>query len=587
MLTQQEDQQDQQPFEMEQQQEQEPYDAPLTQVISTTSGKLQGFKDEGNQVEVFLGIPYAQPPIGSLRFQPTVELHTPDQERLCIEHAPAAPQTAMPFDTLMCVQIDHQSEDCLYLNIWTPDTVKNTKRPVIVWFHPGACMSGSSSQPFWDGTNLARNDAIIVSFNYRLGALGWMSMDHLSSDLKGSGNLGLLDQIAALKWVQNNIAEFGGDPNNVTAFGSSAGSTCILSIILAENTAGLFHRIVLQSPPMFMVSPQEWAEMKGDIFARSLALDKSDLVQDLQAVEVETFLDSQTFMTTWPNFLEGLAPIGPNQDKQVLPSTLIEHFFHEPLPKGYEHLEVVIGYTRDEFNFFFPFLPNFQDMDDTMFVRGYFTHIFGRKNARRAYEIYKQEILPPMSPPSEVTRYMCSDVMCRIATMLTAENLATNGHKVYLYEWDYESNDVQNVIKAAHMVDSVFSWDNLMYWTDNPFLGPGDDFERDRIAKQISGAIINFAKTGNPNHEGIPEWPLYITNDVRDRHAMIFDREVRVEHNIYDQGLQLWKTVLKDYVQTPLFPVNPRAVDVKKGSLTSPPPEDLSQNKKRKLDHTD
>lgn len=350
-----------------------------------------------------------------------------------------------------------------------------------------------------------------------------------------------------------------------------------MSVILAENTAGLFHKIVLQSPPMFMVSPQDWAEMKGDIFARSLALDKSNLVQDLQAVEVETFLDSQTFMTTWPNFLEGLAPIGPNQDKQVLPSTLIEHFFHEPLPKGYENLEVVIGYTRDEFNFFFPFLPNFQDMDDTMFVRGYFTHIFGRKNARRAYEIYKQEILPPMSPPSEVTRYMCSDVMCRIATMLTAENLATNGHKVYLYEWDYESNDVQNVIKAAHMVDSVFSWDNLMYWTDNPFLGPGDDFERDRIAKQISGAIINFAKTGSPNHDGIPEWPLYITNDVRDRHAMIFDREVRVEHNIYDQGLQLWKTVLKDYVKTPMFPVNPRAVDVSKGSLTSPPPEDLSQ----------
>lgn len=128
-----------QQFQMEQEQQQ-PYDAPLTQVIPTTSGKLQGFKDEGNEVEVFLGIPYAQPPTGTLRFQPTVALHTPDEERLCIEHAPAAPQTAMPFDTLMCVQIDHQSEDCLYLNIWTPDTVKDKKRPVIVWFHPGACM---------------------------------------------------------------------------------------------------------------------------------------------------------------------------------------------------------------------------------------------------------------------------------------------------------------------------------------------------------------------------------------------------------------------------------------------------------------
>jgi para-nitrobenzyl esterase len=191
-------------------------------------------------------------------------------------------------------------------------------------------------------------------------------------------------------------------------------------------------------------------------------------------------------------------------------------------------------------------------------------------------ELIKEEIVPPQSPPSEVTRYMCSDVMCRVATLLTAENSASNGHKVYLYEWDYESNDVQNVIKAAHMVDSVFSWDNLVYWTDNPFLGPGDDYERDRIAKQISLAIINFARTNDPNHEGIPEWPLYITNNVRERNALIFDREVHVEHNIYDTGLHLWKTVLKDYVKSPLFPVNPKTVTVKKGSLSSPP-EDLSR----------
>jgi para-nitrobenzyl esterase len=115
-------------------------DAPLTELVQTTSGKIQGFKDEGNQVEVYLGIPYAQPPVGNLRFKPTLPIYTPEEERMCIEHAPAAPQTQMPFDTLMSVQIDVQSEDCLYLNIWTPDTIKGTNRPVIVWFHPGACM---------------------------------------------------------------------------------------------------------------------------------------------------------------------------------------------------------------------------------------------------------------------------------------------------------------------------------------------------------------------------------------------------------------------------------------------------------------
>ncbi|KAG1053986.1 hypothetical protein G6F43_003976 [Rhizopus delemar] len=499
-------------------------DFTLTRSVQTSSGKLQGFKDEANQVDVFLGIPYAEPPVGSLRFRPTVPLDTPNIERTCTAHAPAAPQTAMPFDTLMCVEINYQSEDCLYLNVWRPSHSSTDKpKPVIVWFHPGA--------------------------------LGWMSMGHISSDLKESANLGLLDQITALKWVQKNIASFGGDSNNVTAFGSSAGATCIMSLILSPHTAGLFRRVVLQSPPMFMVSPKKWAEMKGSIFVRSLGLDESDLLQNLQSIDIEMFLESQTFMTTWPNFLEGLAPIGNSVDDQLLHKTVIEHFFHEPLPAGYEDLEIMIGYTRDEFNFFFPFLPNFQEMDDSMFVRTYFTHVFGYKNNRQAYELYKQDIVPPMSPPSEVARYMCSDVMSRMATLLTAENLSRHGHKVYLYQWNYESNDVQNVIKAAHMVDSIFSWDNLVYWTDNPFLGPGDDHERDRIAKQISGAIAQFAKTGDPNRDGLPLWPLH---NEEERSALIFDSEVYSENNIYQTGVHLWKTVLKDYVVNTSFPIKPK-----------------------------
>ncbi|KAI8987942.1 Carboxylesterase [Mycotypha africana] len=573
-----------------------PFELLLTDSVPTTSGKIQGFIDAASEVQVFLGIPYAEPPVGALRYKKPIPLKAAHIQRQCIKHAPAAPQTAMPFDTLMSVQIDYQSEDCLYLNIWVPTAIasvsgngamadktdeqvsKDEKKPlsVIVWVHPGACMSGSSSQPFWDGTNLAaRNNTIIVSFNYRLGSLGWMSMDHLSPELEGTANLGLLDQIVAFRWVQDNIEHFGGDPNNVTAFGSSAGASCIMSIILSPDTAGLFQRVVLQSPPMFMVSPKNWAEFKGTIFARSIGMDvlpgsncvaeseSSSLLTELQSVEVGTFLDSQTFMTTWPNFLEGLAPIGPSVDGHVIPShTIVQHFFHYPLPRGYENLEIMIGYTRDEFNFFFPFLPNFQDMDETLFVRTYFTHVFGRKYAQQAYDIYQQQIVPPMSPPSEVSRYMCSDVMSRVATLLTAENLTRWGHKVYVYEWNYESNDVQNVIKAAHMVDTVFSWDNLAYWANNPFLGSGDDIERDRVAKQISGAITQFAKTGNPNHDKIPDWPVYsklkdnsATASREARRSLVFEREVFLAENIYATGLHLWKTVLKDFVRTPLFPV--------------------------------
>ncbi|KAI9495987.1 Alpha/Beta hydrolase protein [Zychaea mexicana] len=493
-------------------------------IVDTTSGRLQGFTHAEHNVHVFMGIPYAMPPVGDRRYRPP-EPYKPEGDpatvRQCLQAGRAAPQTQMPFDTLMSIQIDpdNQSEDCLYINVWTPTVDPAAKLPVLFWIHTGACMSGCGDQSFWDGTNFARKDVVVVTFNYRLGALGWMTLDHLSNDFDGSANYGLLDQIVAAEWVKDNIATFGGDPNNITGYGSSAGATCLMAMLISPRAGRFFERVILQSPPMFHFSPRDWAKFKGDIFIRSMGI-SPDQLDELREVDVQTILDAQSFMTTWPNFLEGLAPVGPaGDDNKTLPSSLIEYYFHHPLPDHYKDLDIIIGYTRDEFNFFFPFLPNFQEMDDTMFVRTYFAHVFGRKYAREAYEIYKSQIVPPFSPPSEVARYMCSDVMCRISVLLTAENLVKHGHKVHLYEWRYESNDVENIIKAAHMVDAIFSWDNLHFWEGNPFLGPGDEYERDRIAKQVSQAIVAFANTGSPNHQGIPHWPLY---DVNERKAMIF-----------------------------------------------------------------
>ncbi|ORY94956.1 Alpha/Beta hydrolase protein [Syncephalastrum racemosum] len=397
-----------------------------------------------------------------------------------------------------------------------------------------------------------------------------MTLDHLSTELT-TANLGLLDQIAAARWVKDNIRVFGGNPDHITGYGSSAGATCLMAIIISPHGAGLFKRVILQSPPMFHVSPREWAQFKGDIFVRSLGL-TADRLDELRDLDVQTILDAQSFMTTWPNFIEGLAPVGPSEDKTTLPQTLIYHYLHEKLPSHYRDLEIMIGYTRDEFNFFFPFLPNFQDMDDSMFVRTYFAHIFGHARAREAYDVYKT-IAPSMSPPSEVARYMASDVMCRIPTLLTAETLVKQGHKVWLYEWDYEANDVEHVIKAAHMVDAIFSWDNLHCWEGNPFLGPGDPFERDRIAKQMSQAILRFAMTGDPNHPGIPHWPTFDTKEV-----LVFDREVRSQKDIYAQGVEAWKTTLADWVQTPMLPFKEPKESAR--HLASPM---LDQSKKRRF----
>ncbi|KAI7848383.1 Alpha/Beta hydrolase protein [Circinella umbellata] len=320
-----------------------------------------------------------------------------------------------------------------------------------------------------------------------------------------------------------------------------------------------FERVILQSPPMFHFSPRDWAKFKGELFLRSLGFNPpgDDFEDELRnQVDVQTILESQSLLTSWPNFLEGLAPVGPSgDDNKTLPCSLIEYYYHNPLPEHNKDIDIIIGYTRDEFNIFFPFLPDFHQMDDEMFVKTYFTHVFGRRHARDAYEIYKCQILPPFSPPSEVARYMCSDVMCRISVLLTVENLARHGHQVHLYEWRYEANDVENIIKAAHMVDAIFSWDNLEYWEGNPFLGPGDFYERDRIAKQVSQSIVAFANSSDPNHPGIPYWPKYDLNQCKA--GIIFDREVTVENELYKNGFNAWKTLLKDYVKSPLFPYHP------------------------------
>ncbi|KAI9270668.1 Alpha/Beta hydrolase protein [Phascolomyces articulosus] len=342
-----------------------------------------------------------------------------------------------------------------------------------------------------------------------------------------------------------------------------------MGMLISPKADRYFERVILQSPPMFHFSPRDWAKFKGELFVRSLGFnpptstgnDDSFEEELRNQVDVQTILDAQSMLTTWPNFLEGLAPVGPAGDgNKTLPCSLVEYYFHYPLPEHYKDIDIIIGYTRDEFNFFFPFLPDFHQMDDSMFVKTYFTHVFGRQYARKAYEIYKNQILPPFSPPSEVARYMCSDVMCRISVLLAAENFVRHGHKVHLYEWRYESSDVENVIKAAHMVDAIFSWDNLEYWEGNPFLGPGDPFERDRIAKQVSQAIVAFANNSNPNHPGIPHWPSLDLNNPK---GMVFDRELVVENDLYMNGLNAWKTVLKDYVQTPMFSVNPRPLKKK------------------------
>ncbi|RUS31311.1 LOW QUALITY PROTEIN: Carboxylesterase [Jimgerdemannia flammicorona] len=284
--------------------------AKLTPVIQTTSGPIQGYIDEAkNKIHTFLGVPYAEPPWALC---PPRSIDPPRSSTIsATSYSKVSMQLPMPYDTLMSAELLPQSEDCLYLNIWTPAVGDSGKRAVMVWIHSGACLSGSGNQRFWNGVNLARNDLVIVTINYRLGVLGWMHLaDLCGEEFNDTGNLGMMDQIAALKWVHDNIEGFGGDPNYVTIFGASVGGACCLTLLHSPSAVGLFRRVIAQSPPLFMINPREWANFKAEVFLRSLGLTRQT-AHELFTMDPKRLLDVQTLFLSWPNFLEGLAPIGP------------------------------------------------------------------------------------------------------------------------------------------------------------------------------------------------------------------------------------------------------------------------------------
>lgn len=222
--------------------------AVLPQPVQTTSGPITG--TPLNDVLVFKGIPYAKPPVGPLRWRAPVPPEPWDQPRAMTDYGPSCPQPRASMGGWdRHVFPIHQSEDCLYLNVWTPAKAPSDRLPVMVWIHGGGFVQGSGSMRFYDGQNLARRGVVVVTLNYRLGPFGFFNHPALQteSDDGSAGNYGLRDQIAALKWIQDNIAALGGDPGNVTIFGESAGGVSVATLMTSPPAQGLFHKAIAQS----------------------------------------------------------------------------------------------------------------------------------------------------------------------------------------------------------------------------------------------------------------------------------------------------------------------------------------------------
>lgn len=496
--------------------------------VETLYGKLRGqLVDREGTVYVFKGVPYAQPPKGPLRFlapqPPTPWVGVRDADSF----SPVSMQNTSSIDRMLGAKPPAMSEDCLTLNIWTPG-LDNAKRPVMVWVHGGSFLSGSSRAPWYDGSSFARNgDVVVVTINYRLGALGFLSLGIFDERYASSGNTGLRDQIAALHWVRDNIANFGGNPENVTVFGESAGAMSIGALFGAEPAQDLFHKAIFQSGAPDHVISLEQSEKVTNQFLAALGLDpKTRVVDRLRELSSEAILEAQIAVRSlhretgmpWRPVLDGLVI---NAD----PFTAIEQ-------GGAAKVQLLAGTNLDEMRFFTLFDPTVSQLtDDTLIERC--NNRYGDRYGASLVEAYR-DARPSLSA-AQCWAAIATDNVFRLPTrkLLDAHSAHQPMSFGYLFSW--ETPAFAGALGSSHVLEIPFVFDNL----DQPGVKAlcGDTTEAmSQLASKMHSSWISFAHNGNPNHAGIPTWP---SHNESARAAMVFDEYCDTKDDPGGQALSL------------------------------------------------
>ncbi len=492
-------------------------------IVETSYGKVEGRED--GPVQVWRGIPYAQPPIGVLRFLPPQPLARWEGVRDATKFGPIAAQHPSRMDRLTGRTQVPSSEDCLYLNVWSP-AADAARRPVMVWIHGGAFVTGTGSTPWYNGVSFAaQGDVVVVTINYRLGMLGFLHLAELGgADYVSSGNCGMLDQVAALEWVRDNIAAFGGDPNRITIFGESAGAMSV-GVLLAMPTAkGLFQQAILQSGAAHNV--RNSAQAIEGTNAILEALDFKGDIAALKEVPVEQLLNAGDAVAARRDRL-----FQPVVDGVALPQA--------PLPAvtagSAREVATLIGTTLEEMKLFTMLDPTWQNLDEEG-IKQRCAKMVGEKAWAKVADGYAD--YTAASALEKWTRLL-TDRTFWIPALRLAEAQVEQQAPTWMYRFDWRSIAWGGVLGACHALEIPFVWNNLD--KAGVALFTGESEERQPIADQMHSAWIAFARTGNPNTELLPEWPAYNTEQ---RATMLFDTICQVENKPQEVARQLWEGVL-------------------------------------------
>ncbi|MGA8767590.1 MAG: carboxylesterase/lipase family protein [Candidatus Acidiferrales bacterium] len=482
-------------------------------VVRTTAGRVRG--KTRDKVSAFFGIPYGASTAGARRFMPPSKPDPWTGVREAVEFGPRSPQgpSSLIPEIAAVDRREPASEDCLRLNVWSPGPGAG-HRPVMVWLHGGGYSQGSGAFIIYDGANLAcRHDVVVVTVNHRLNVFGYLQLAELGGEkYANSGNLGMLDIVAALEWVRDNIAAFGGDPTNVTIFGQSGGGGKVSTLMAMPSAKGLFHRAVVQSASAITGVPKDEATSSAEAFLAKLGL-KSNQIDQLQNMPVEQLVKAMGDGGAVGGSSLRLAPV---VDGRSLP----RNPFDPNAPEISAHIPLLIGSVETEVTFLrgTPLDP----MDDDALHAHVKQTLRGVDDnaADRLIQVYRKG--RPNISNTDLHLILSSDATFRAGVLTEAERKADQGAgPVYMYYFTWKSPVRDGKLRTFHTLEIPFVFDNV----DLATAMTGSGQERYALGDKISSAWVAFARTGNPSHEGVPNWPAFNT---KQRATMILNNECEV-----------------------------------------------------------
>lgn len=476
-------------------------------IVKTKQGLLQGKLED--EINVWRGIRYAEPPVGDLRLQPPQPPISWEGVKEAFEFGAICPQINEESE-LSISQPSIQSEDCLHLNIWTPITSEKAL-PVMVWIHGGAFRTGAGSLPFYDGARLSkRGQVIVVTINYRLGAFGFLHLNGLDDHY--SANLGLLDQIAALEWVKENIEAFGGDPNKVTVFGESAGSMSIAALMSMPKAKGLFQQAIMESGASSALSP-ELATKIASTFIVELGGSPSDLTI-LKSATTEAYLQAAKRVEEKYGPYAGML-FQPTVDSVTLPKVP-----EQAIAEGAaEEIALLIGTNHDEGHYFFRADGPPMSYDNMVKALAGFV---GLENVTKLIEFY--------SPTIDGQAQMMTDFVFWKPAITFAENQSKHS-PVWMYRFDWCVEDHHVFGKSIHALEIPFVFNNLEFF--HALKVPVNE-SMTGLAANMQDAWLTFVRYGKPEITGV-NWDQY---EPKQRATLLFNTDIKIVNDPYREKRQ-------------------------------------------------